>query len=82
MAICETGIANQTIFKTKGNYGFDSLIFSNNVVTLINNCISFIKPRLNLYCDYVLIFWNCKQISKLSNASGRIVFFSYWEMYK
>ena len=36
-SIGENGIINQTIFKTKDKYGFDSLIFSNDVLTLIKN---------------------------------------------
>ena len=73
-SIVENGIINQTIFKTKGKYGFDSLIFSNDVLTLIKNYINFIRPRLNPCCDYVLICRNGKQISKLSNIFGRVVF--------
>ena len=38
---------NGIIFKTKENYGFDSLVFSNYVLTLIKNYINFIRPRLN-----------------------------------
>ena len=36
-SIGENGIVNQTIFKTKEKYGYDSLIFSNDVLTLIKN---------------------------------------------
>ena len=73
-SIGQNGIINQTILKTKGKYGFDSLIFSNDVLTLIKNYINFIRPRLNPCCDYVLICRNGKQISKLSNIFGRVVF--------
>ena len=45
-SVGENGIINQTIFKTKEKFGFDSLIFSNDVLTLINNYINFIRPRL------------------------------------
>ena len=73
-SIGENGIINQTIFKTKEKYGFDSLIFSNDVLTLIKNYINFIRPRLNPCFDYVLICRNGNQISKLSNIFGRVVF--------
>ena len=73
-SIGENGIINQTIFKTNEKYGFDSLIFSSDVLTLIKNYINIIRPHLNPYCDYVLICQNGKQISKLSNIFGRIVF--------
>ena len=58
------GIINQNIFKTKEKYEFDSLIFSNDVLTLVRNYINFIRPLLNPCCDYVLICRNGKQISK------------------
>ena len=70
-SIGENGIITQTIFKRKENYGFDSLIFSNDVLTFIKNYINFMRPRLNPCCDYVLIFQNGKQIS---NIFGRAVF--------
>ena len=73
-SIGENGIINQTIFKTNEKYGFDSLIFSNDVLTLIKSYINIIRPRLNPCCDYVLICRNGKQISKLSNIFGRIAF--------
>ena len=73
-SIDENGIINQTIFKTKEKYGFDSLIFSNDALTLIKNYINFIRPLLNPCCDYVLICRNGKQISNLSNIFGRVVF--------
>ena len=73
-SIGENGIINQTMFKTKEKYGFDSLLFSNDVLTLIKHYINFIRPRLNPCCDYLLICRNGKQLSKLSNIFGRIVF--------
>ena len=38
------------------------------------NYANFIRPRLNPCCDYVLVCRNGKQISKLRNIFGRIVF--------
>ena len=55
-------------------YGFDSLVFLNDVLTLIKNYINFIRPRFNPCCDDVLICRNGKQISKLRNIFGRVVF--------
>ena len=60
--------------KQKEMYEFDSLIFSNDVLNLIKNYINFIWPRFNQCCDYVLICRNGKEISKLSNIFGRVVF--------
>ena len=41
-SIGENGIINQTIFKTKEKYGFDSLIFSNYVLT--GKMRNFLRP--------------------------------------
>ena len=58
---------------SKEKYGFDSLIFSNDVLNLIKNYIDFIRPRLNPSCDYVFVCQNGKKISKLSNIFGKEV---------
>ena len=75
--IDENGIINQTIFKTKENYGFDLLIFPNDVLTLIKNYINFIRPRLNPCCD--LPNWKVDFEIKqhLSESSS----FSNWKIY-
>ena len=73
-SIGENGIINKTIFKTKEKYEFGSLIFSNDVLTLIKNYINFIRPRLNPCCDYVLVCRNGQQISKLGSIFERIAF--------
>ena len=73
-SVGENGIINQTVFKTNEKYGFDSLIFSVDVLTLINNYIDIIRPRFNPVCDFLLVCRNGNQISKLSDIFGRIVF--------
>ena len=70
-SISEGGIINPSIHL---RHGFDLLIFSNYVLTLIKNYINFIWPRLNPYCDYRLICPNGKQTLKLSNTFGTVVF--------
>ena len=73
---------------SRQKYWFDLLIFSNHVLTFIKY---FTQPRLNQGCDYVLICRNVKEISKLSNIFGRLVFFAigkyikpaqYWQIIK
>lgn len=73
-SVQENGIINQTIFKTNEKYGFDSLIFSKDVLRLINNYIDSLRPRLNPVCEYLLVCRNGTQLSKLSDILGRIVF--------
>ena len=73
-SIGENGIINQTLLKTNGKYGFDSLLFSVDVLTLFTGYINYIRPRLNLACNYLLVCRNGKQISKLTNIFGRVVY--------
>ena len=67
----ENGIIDQTVFKM---YGFDSLIFSRQVIDIINGYISCIRPRLNPNCDYLLITRNGTQLTRISDVFGRLVF--------
>ena len=73
-SIGENGIINQTLFKTNGKYGFDSLLFSVDVLTLVTGYMNYIRPRLNPACNYLLVCRNGKQISKLTNIFGRVVY--------
>ena len=69
-SIGESRIINQTIFKTKEKYGFDSFIFPNDVPTLTENYINFIQPCLNSCCDYVGMvsrFGNKESAEKLTS---------------
>ena len=76
--IDENGIINQTIFKTKENYGFDLLIFPNDVLTLIKNYINFIRPRLNPCCDLP----NWKVDFEIKQHLSESSFFSNWKYIK
>ena len=73
-AINSEGIIDQTVFKTCGKYGFDSLVFEKRVLNTLRDYIKFVRPRLNPICDYVLITRNGNQMSKLSSTLGKLVF--------
>ena len=73
-SIGENGIINQTLFKTNEKYGFVSLSFSVDVLTLVTGYLNYIRPRLNPACNYLLLCRNGKQISKLTNIFGRVVY--------
>lgn len=68
------GIIDQTVFKTKDRYGFDSLIFSQEVIGIVNGYVKCVRPRLNPSCDYLLITRNGTQLAQLSDVFGRLVF--------
>ena len=73
-SIGENGIINQTLFKTNEKYGFDSLFFSVDVLTLVTGYMNYIRPRLNPACNYLLVCRNGKQISKLTNIFGLVIY--------
>ena len=54
-----------------------SVDVSNDVLTLMKNCINFIRPHLNPCCDYILTCRNGKQILKLSNIFGKKIYIWY-----
>ena len=72
--IDESGMIDQTVFKTQEKYGFDTLIFSTEVIEIVQSYIKLIRPRLNPKCNYVLVTRNGTQLSRIGDVFGRIVF--------
>ena len=68
------GVIDQTIFKTNEKYGFDSLMFKEEILTIINSYIDHVRIRLNPVCDYLLVCRSGKRLRQLSDVFGRIVF--------
>ena len=70
----QSGMIDQTVFKTMEKYGFDTLIFTKQVLDIVNGYIKCIRPRMNPTCEYLLITRNGTQLSRLSDVFGRLVF--------
>ena len=51
----QSGMIDQTVFKTMEKYGFDTLIFTKQVLDIVNGYIKCIRPRMNPTCDYLLV---------------------------
>ena len=73
-AACKSGVVDQTDFKTKEKYGFDSLMFSDEVLQLSRDYIYYIRPKFHPQCEYVLVCRNGKQLKNLGAIFGRIVY--------
>jgi len=73
-SIDESGIIDQTLFKTQEKYGFDSLVFPKDVLSVVKSYVSFVRPRLNPSSEYLLVTRNGTQITGLSAVLGRIVY--------
>jgi len=72
--IDSNGFIDQTLFKTKDRYGFDSLIFSQEVIDMVYGYIKCIRPRLNPNCHFLLVTKNGTQLTRLGDIFGRMVY--------
>ncbi|WP_215898168.1 hypothetical protein, partial [Acinetobacter baumannii] len=63
-SIKEDGFIDQTVFKTKEKYGFDTLIFTKQVLDIVNGYIRCIRPLLNPKCDYLLVTRTGQQVKR------------------
>ena len=73
-SVKDGGFIDQTRFKTNTKYGFDSLLISADCATLIRSYSTLVRPKLNPKCEYLLITKNGKQLTKMSDIFGRMVF--------
>ena len=70
----ETGMIDQTHFKTEEQYAFDSLVFSEQVLLHLKNYVDHVRPRLNPNCDFLLVCRNGNQLKNLGDIFGRMVY--------
>ena len=68
------GMIDQTMFKTKDKYGFDSLLFSNEVLDMVVGYIKCVRPRFNPCCEFLLVSRNGTQVTRLGDLFGRLVY--------
>lgn len=68
------GFIDQKAFKTAGKYGFDSLIFTDANMQVLNGYISYVKPLLKPQCDFVLVNRNGGQHGILGDVMSKLVF--------
>ena len=73
-SVGDDGMIDQTTFKTKERYGFDTIIISKNVLDILNGYITCIRPRLHPVCDFLLVSRNGTQLLRLSDIFGRIIY--------
>ena len=67
------GFIDQTEFKTATQYLFDTLIFTNDVLDVIDLYITHVRPRLTPSCNYLLVSATGTQFQSLTNAMTMIV---------
>ena len=74
LSALKTGVVDQTHFKTEEQYGFDSLIFSDEVLLKLKKYVDHVRPRLNANCDFLLVCKNGNQLKNLGDIFGRMVY--------
>lgn len=68
------GMIDQRMFKTKDKYGFDSLLFSKEVLDMTIGYIKCVRPRFNPRCEFLLLSRNGMQLTRLGDIFGRLVY--------
>ena len=67
------GFIDQTTFKTKEQFHFDTLILSEDVLEILDSYISHIRPLQTPKCEYVVISTVGSQFSDMGNALSFLV---------
>ena len=68
------GFIDQKAFKTAGMYRIDSLILTDANMQVLNGFISYVRPLLKPWCDFVLVNRNGDQQGKLGEIMSKLVF--------
>ena len=68
------GFVDQKEFKTNSTYTFDSLLFDDLAVRVIDLYVDNVSPLLNARCHYLLVTHKGTQYAKLNNAMSNLVY--------
>ena len=68
------GFIDQTEFKTANKYSFDTLIMTDDVLTVLEFYVDFVRPLLNPVCDYLLVSNTGNQYQSLTTAMTMLVY--------
>ena len=68
------GFVDQKEFKTNSTYTFDSLLFDDLAVRVIDLYVDNVRPLLNPRCDYLLVTHKGTQYAKLGDAMSKLVY--------
>lgn len=67
------GYVDQTTFKTQDKYIFDTLVLSEDVLSILAIYIKVIRPLMNPSCEYVLVTTNGTQYTAFGTAMRLLV---------
>lgn len=69
-----SGMVDQTIFKTAQKYGFNSLYFDEISLGIVDDYVQYVRPLLDPQSDYLLLNRNGMQFQKLTDLLSVLVF--------
>ena len=67
------GFVDQSTFKTEEKYAFDTLILDPNVLQILDNYVTTVRPLLHPTCDYLVLTTNGKQYTAFGSAMSLLV---------
>ena len=67
------GYIDQVDFKTAGKYIFDTVVLSNDVITILQTYVDHVRPLMNPTCDYLLLTTMGTQYVPFSTAMTILV---------
>lgn len=67
------GFIDQTAFKTEEKYAFDTLILSPDVLQILDNYVTIVRPLLHPTCDYLVLTTNGTQYTAFGSAMSLLV---------
>ena len=68
------GFIDQKMFKTAGNFGFDSRYLTETSMQVLDGYVNHIRPLLRPTCDFVLVTRKGGQHNKLGELMSKLVF--------
>jgi len=68
------GYVDQTTFKTKDKYVFDTLILTEEVLKILDSYIKIIRPFMSPKCEYILVTCNGTQYTAFGSAMSLLVY--------
>ena len=67
------GFIDQTAFKTEFKYAFDTLILCPEVLQILDNYVTLVRPLLNPTCEYLVLTTNGRQYTAFGSAMSLLV---------
>ena len=68
------GYVDQTTFKTAATYGFDTIILTDDCLSILDTYIKVVRPLTHPSCEYIILTANGKQYTALGTGMSLLVY--------